>query len=180
VAFPADVDIVAESEQEVELLGEEFVVELGVVAEERVGLDEGTAADDDLGAAVGDEVDGGELLEDADGVVGGEDGDGAGEADVLCACCDGGEEDCRGAGDVFFAVVFADGVDVEADAVGEFSLFEELGDALSGVAGEGVAGGDDALDEGIDSDLHGTKEDAREQHRDSGAARDRLAARGRG
>jgi hypothetical protein len=74
--------LLAQGQQQVELLGEELVVVAQVVAEERIGLDEGAAADDDLRAAVGDEVERGEVLEDADGIVGAEDRDGAGEADV--------------------------------------------------------------------------------------------------
>jgi hypothetical protein len=68
-------------EQQLQLLGEEFVVVVQVVAEEWERLDEGAAAGHDLGAAAGDQVDVRELLEDAHGVVGGEDADGAREPD---------------------------------------------------------------------------------------------------
>ncbi len=78
LAGPVDMDLLAQRQQKVELLGEEFVVVVQVVAEERIGLDEGAAADDDLRAAVGDEVQRGEVLEDADGIVGAEHCHGAG------------------------------------------------------------------------------------------------------
>ena len=89
-ALPLDAGLVAELEEEVELLGEELVVVLGVVAEERIGLDEGAAADDDLGASLGDEVEGGEVLEDADWIVGAEHRYRGGKADVLGARGRGG------------------------------------------------------------------------------------------
>jgi hypothetical protein len=79
-------------EQEVELLGKELVVVIEVVAEEWIGLDEGASTDDDLGSALRDEVEGSEILEDANRIVGAEDGDCGGEADVLGASCGGGEE----------------------------------------------------------------------------------------
>jgi hypothetical protein len=92
LAFPLDAGLIAELEEEVELLGEELVVELGVVAEERIGLDEGAAADDDLGATVGDEVEGGEVLEDANGIVGAEHRDCGSQADLLGTRGSGGEQ----------------------------------------------------------------------------------------
>ena len=92
LAGPVDVLVVADLEEEVELFGEERVVVFEGEAEERERLDERAAADDHLGAAVGEEVEGRELLKDADGVGGAEDGDGAGETDVVRARRRG----CRG------------------------------------------------------------------------------------
>ena len=102
LAGPMDVGVFAEGEEEVEFFGEEIVVVFELEAEEREGFDEGAAAGDDFGAAVGDEVEGGELLKDAHGVGGAEDCDGAGEADLRCACGCGGEDDC-GCGVEIFA-----------------------------------------------------------------------------
>ena len=62
----------AQREQQLELLGEELVVVVEVVAEEREGLDERAAAGHDLGAPAGEQVERRELLEDADRVVGAE------------------------------------------------------------------------------------------------------------
>src|SRR5947209_14303277 len=50
-----------EREKEVELLGEKRVVIGEAVAEQWEGFDEGAAAGDQLGAPIGDEVDGGEI-----------------------------------------------------------------------------------------------------------------------
>ena len=60
----------ATREQQLELLGEQLVVVVEVVAEEREGLDERAAAGHDLRAAAGEQVERGEVLEDAHRVVG--------------------------------------------------------------------------------------------------------------
>ena len=68
-ARPGDALGLAQREQQVELLGEELVVVVEVVAEEREGLDERAAAGHDLGAPAGEQVERREVLEDAHGVV---------------------------------------------------------------------------------------------------------------
>ena len=141
-------------EQEVEFFGEEGVVVFELEAEEGVGLDEGAAAGDDLGASLGEEVEGGELLEDADGVGGAEDGDGAGEADAFGAGGGGGEDDGGGGVEVLGAVMLADAEDVEADLVGEFDLFEQVAEAVGGAGGEAGGGIGDGCGEAVDADLH--------------------------
>ena len=115
LAGPVDVGVLAEGEEEVEFFGEEVVVVFELEAEEREGFDEGAAAGDDFGASVGDEVEGGEVLEDADGVGGAEDGDGRGEANVCGAGGCGGEDDGGGGVEVLAAVVLAEAEGVEAD-----------------------------------------------------------------
>ena len=57
-------------QQQLELLGEQRVVVVEVVAEEREGLDERAAPGHDLGAPAGQQVERGELLVDADRIVG--------------------------------------------------------------------------------------------------------------
>ncbi len=152
--FPLDAGLFAEMEEEVELLGEELVVELGVVAEERIGLDEGAATDDDLGATLGDEIKSGEVLEDANGIVGAEDRNCRREADVLCARSSSGQQDCGRRGDVLFAVVFANAIDVDACAIGEFDLLEQLVNAFCAELAGRAAGAERCLYEAIYSDLH--------------------------
>ena len=56
-------------QQQVELLGEQLVVVVEVVAEQRERLGERAAPGHDLGAPAGEQVDGGEVLEHAHGVV---------------------------------------------------------------------------------------------------------------
>ena len=94
-ARPVDVGVLAEREEEVELFGEEVVIVFELEAEEGKGFDEGATPGDDFGAAVGDEIEGGELLKDANRVGGAEDGDGRGETDVFGEGGCGGEDDGR-------------------------------------------------------------------------------------
>ena len=147
-ARPRDVHVVADPQEQVELLGVEVVVVVEVVAEERERLDERAAAGHDLRAAVRDVVDLGELLEDADGVVGAEDGDGAREADVRGARGDGGERDGGGGDGEVAAVVLPDAEDVEPELVGQLGLLEQVLEALL----RGDAGGE--VREGGDAEFH--------------------------
>ena len=62
----------AELEQQVELLGEQLVVVVEVVAEQRERLDERAAPGHDLGAAAGEQVERRELLEDPHRIVRGQ------------------------------------------------------------------------------------------------------------
>ena len=84
------------------------------------------AAGHDLGAAVRDQVEGGELLPDADRVFGAEHGDGGGEPDVFGARGGGGEDGDRGRGDEIGAVVLAEAVEIEPDLIGELDLLEQV------------------------------------------------------
>ena len=77
--------LIAQREQQLELLREQLVVVVEVVAEQRERLDERAAPGHDLGPPAGQEVERRELLEDADRIVGAEHGDGARQADVA-AC----------------------------------------------------------------------------------------------
>ena len=102
-----------------ELVLEQPVVVAEVVAEERERLDERAAPDHDLRASVREEVDGRELLEDADRVFGAEDRDGARQPDPLRPHGGGCEHDRRcGDGEVG-AVMLPDAEDVEPDLVCE-------------------------------------------------------------
>jgi hypothetical protein len=67
-AGPRDVVVGAQRQQQVELLGEEGVVVLQPLAEEREGLGERAAPDGELRTTVADEVELGEVLVDPDGV----------------------------------------------------------------------------------------------------------------
>src|SRR5690242_12998989 len=100
--------IAAKLDEPRKLLGEETVIVGEVVAEERKRLDEGAAAEHDLGAAARDQVDLRELLEDADGIVRAQDGDGARQANARRACGDCRERDRRRADRVVRPMVLAD------------------------------------------------------------------------
>ena len=62
---PGDLHLLADAEQEVELLGEQRVVVGEVEPEQREGLGERAAADDEVDPALGDQIEGRELLEEA-------------------------------------------------------------------------------------------------------------------
>ena len=147
-ARPRDVDVVAQLQQQVELLGVELVVVLEVVAEEREGLDERAAAGHDLRAAAREQVDLGEVLEDADRVVGAQHGDRAREADPLGGDGRGGQRDRRRGDEEVLAMVLADGEHVEAELVGQPDLLHEVAHALLGADARAEIG------EGGDSEFH--------------------------
>ena len=113
-------------EQQVELLSEQCVVVGEVVAEERKRLDERAAPGHDLGAAVRDQVDRRELLEDPDGVVGAQHADRARQSQPRRPRGDRGERDRGRRDDEVPAVVLADAEDVEPDALRELRLLEQL------------------------------------------------------
>ncbi len=152
LAGPVRVGLVAQLKEKLELFGKEIVVVFELEAEEGKGLDEGAAAGDDLRAASGDEVERGELLKDADGVGGAEDGDGAGEADIFGARGGCGEDDGGRGVEELLAVVLADAEDVEADLIGERHLFQQVAHALLGRGTH--AGVGHGRYEAVDANLH--------------------------
>ena len=136
-AGPGDLLRLAQSQEEVELLGEELVVVGEVVAEERERLDERAAPGHDLGAAAREQVERGELLEDANGVVRAEDADGARQPDAARARCDRREGDRRRRDGEVGPVVLADPEDVEADLVGERRLLDQVARAAARATSSG-------------------------------------------
>ncbi len=69
-------DPVQKRSEEIELFGKRAFVVGQFMAEERKGFRERPAPEDDFGPARGDRIQRGEALEDADRIIGGEDGDG--------------------------------------------------------------------------------------------------------
>ena len=150
-ARPGDPLRLAELEQQRELLGEQLVVVVEVVAEERERLDERAAPHHDLGAAAGQQVDRGEVLEDPDRVVRAEHGHRAREPDPLGARRDRRQGDGRrGHGEVG-AVVLPDTEHVEPDLLGQLGLLEQVAHAL---LRRDAAGAERQLREGVEPDLH--------------------------
>ena len=142
-------DLLAQLQQPDELLLEEPVVVGQVVAEQRERLDEGAAADHDLGTAAREQVDRRELLEDADRIVGAEHVDGAREPDPLRPDRGGREDGRRGRDGEVRPVVLPDAEDVEPDLVGELDLLDQVPQPLLGVEPGRQ------LSEGVDPELHG-------------------------
>ena len=142
----------ADCQQEVQLLNEQRVVILEVVAKERKRFDRRAAADDHLGSPLRDQIERRELLEQADRVCSAQHRHGAGQMDTLGPCCRGGQDDGRGGVEELAAVVLADAEDIQADLVGALDALEQLAQAdcrTGGQAGVVEGGG-----ETIDPDLH--------------------------
>jgi hypothetical protein len=139
-------------QEQVEVLGEQGVVVLEAVAEQGERVDERAAADDHLGAAFGEKVEGGELLEGPYGVDGAQDRHGAREADALGPGGSGPQDHGRRRVEEVLAVVLADAEGVEADLVGALDLGDEIAQPLRRVLGLAVLreGGGEA----VDADLH--------------------------
>jgi hypothetical protein len=115
----------AQLQQQLQLLGEELVVVLQVVAEERERLDEGAAPGHDLGAAAGEQVERGEAWKTRTG---------SSELSTVTALVRrirsvrrGGRQDHgRRGDDVVGTVVLADAEDVEAHLVGQLDLLHQV------------------------------------------------------
>ena len=131
LARPGDALAVAQLQQQLELLGEELVVVVEVVAEERERLDERAAPGHDLGAPAREQVERREVLEDAHRVVGAEHGDRARQPDALRALGGGAEHDGGRRDGEVGPVVLADAEDVEPDLVGELDLLDQVAQPLA-------------------------------------------------
>ena len=128
---PRHARLLAKLQQQLELLGVQLVVVVEVVAEQREGLDERAASGHDLRAPVRQQVDLGEVLEDAHGVGGAEDGDGARKTDALGPHRRGAQHDGRRGDEEVRAVMLADAEHVEPELIRELDLLHQLAHALA-------------------------------------------------
>ena len=129
-AAPGDVGLVAELQEQFELLDEQRVIGPCIKSEERKSLCERAAAGDDFSPPAGYQVEGREFLEDPHRIRGAQYGHRARQADGLCPGCCGGEDDRRRGFEKFGPVVFADPENVEPDAVGQFDFPEQVRHAI--------------------------------------------------
>ena len=113
-------------QQQIELLGEQLVVVVEVVAEQRERLREGPAPGHDLGTTAGQEIDFGELLEHADRIIRAQDGDRAREPDPLGLHGDRGERHLRRGDEEVRPVVLPDREHVETDLFREGRLLKQI------------------------------------------------------
>lgn len=152
-ALPGDLLLLQQGGEQLEALLEELLVVGEVEAEQRERLGERPAPGDDLGAALGDRVKGGEPLEDPHRVVGAEHGHRGAEPQPLGAGGDRGEHHLRAGDGEVAAVVLAHAEEVEPDLVGEHALIDDVPDHLRvvlrlalGVAGDPAEGVQAELD----------------------------------
>ena len=141
--LPLQGGVVPQFQQHAQLFVEEGVVIRCVVAEQRVGLDERAAPGDDLGAAAGYEIQGGELFEEPHRVLGGEHGYGSAQPQVGGLAGNRSQHYFGGGQGEVAAVVLAQAQEAEARLVGKLGqpndLFQPLVRRL-GQPGLSVAG----------------------------------------
>ena len=153
-AAPRDLEVGADREQEIELLGEQLIVIVKVITEQRKGLDERAAPGHDLRPAAGEKVEGGELLIDAHRIVRRQHGHRARQANALGARGRGGERDRGRRHRVIRPMMLAEAEHVETDPIGAFGLLHDVSEALVDVdrlARPRIAPG---LDKSVDAKLH--------------------------
>ena len=129
-ARPRHVRRVPDLQEQVQLLGEQRVVVREVQAEQREGLGEGAAPDDQVDATFGDQVQRGELLKDPHRVGGAEHGHRTAQPDPGGPRCRRAQDHRRRGVVVLLAVVFADAERVQPGGVGERDLLQQVFDAL--------------------------------------------------
>lgn len=115
---------------QVKLLREQLLVVRQVVPEQRERLGERTPAQDDLGAAARDRVQGGEALEHPYRIVGAQNRDRRAELDSLGLRGDSRQHDLRRGDRVVVTVVLTDTERVDADPVREDRLLDDVPDDL--------------------------------------------------
>src|SRR6202035_1964521 len=117
-------------------------------------FDERAAPGHDLGPALREEIEGGELLKHADGIGRAQDGDGAGEPDAPGAGRGRGEDHGGGGIEELTTVMFADAKDIETDFISQgdgLEQFVEMSGGVDGLARDAVNG---RRDETVYADLH--------------------------
>ena len=122
--------------EQIQLVVEELVVLGQVVAEERIGLGKGSAAENDLGTPVRQTVDGREALEDAHRIIGAEHGDGGAEENPGRPGGDRAEDDLGRRDRKVAAMMLADAEGVEPDLVGEHGFGNDVAQVRAPLSGE--------------------------------------------
>ncbi len=123
---PGDPLRLPQLQQESQLLGEQLVVVVQVLPEERVRLDEAPPPRHDLGAPAAQLVERGEVLEDAHRIVGTEHRHRTRQADARRAPRRGGEHYRRRRDREVGAMMLAHAKDVEPDLIGQLDLLHEV------------------------------------------------------
>ena len=127
-ALPADRAALHQFGEQVGLLFEQALVVGEVVAEERERLDAGAAAEDHLGPAARDRVQGRVALKNAHRIVGAEHDHRRAEMDSLRPGGDRGEHDIAGGHRKVAGVMLSDPEEVDLDPVCEDALLDDAAD----------------------------------------------------
>ena len=127
---PGDRLIPQQEGQQVELLLEELLIVLEVVAEEWKRLGQGSTTDDELRSPVGHGVEGGELVVDPYRVLGAEHGHRGAQPDLLRPTGDGRQDHRSRRVHHVLAVVLGDVERVDADVVRQHGLIDDIANHL--------------------------------------------------
>jgi hypothetical protein len=137
------------------IFGEQGVVVVEVVAEQRKGFDERAASRHDLGAPAGQKIERGKLLVDPHRIVRAQHRHCRAQADGLGALGGGGQHDGGRGAEKIRPVMLADAEHFEADLIGELDLVHQIAEPLR--RRQRLSGGRvrRVLDKRVDADLHG-------------------------
>src|SRR5258707_7416856 len=123
-AGPVHLRTCPDLEEKLEFFRKERIVIFKTQAEERVGLNEGTATGDNFRPAPRDQVESRELLKNANGVGGAENSDCAGETNIFRARGGSGEDHNGSRVEELRPVMFANAENIQANPIGELNLFQ--------------------------------------------------------
>src|SRR5918995_5637755 len=159
---PRDLLGLAQLKQQLELLGEQLVVVVEVVAEERKRLDEGAAPRHDLRAPAGEQVHRGEVRKDPHGVVRAQHGNRTRQPDPFSF--DGRRaEDHGGRGDdEVWPVVLTDAEHIEPNPLSELDLLHQIAHPLRRRYDPPAVRVGAQLGERVEANLHAAPESGRQ------------------
>jgi len=129
-AGPVDRFLIPKSREQLDLLLEKCFVVGEIEPEQRKGFGERTAAQDDLGTAVGHRVEGGKALEDAHRIIAAQDRHRGAEVDVPGATGNRGQHDIRRRDSEVGPVMLTDAEPVHTQLVGQHRLRHDISNHL--------------------------------------------------
>jgi hypothetical protein len=141
-----------QAQQQVEFFGEQRLIVFQRKAEQREGLDERASPGHQLGTAIAEQVQRGEVLEQAHRVGGAEDAHRAVEPDAARGRGQRAQHHAGGRDGVVRAVVFAHPEHVQARLIGQPGRGHQFVQALP--RGGRVAGAGGQVAKGVDTDFH--------------------------
>ena len=150
---PGDGLLRQQRREQVEFFREQLLVLGQVEPEQRERLDEGTPAENDVRAPLGHGVDRRKALEDPDRIVRGQHGHGRAQTDRVGDRGQAGQDDVGGRNREVGAVMLPHREVVDAHAVGETALLDDVADHLR-LMDRGAGGVDGDVAESVEPELH--------------------------